>query len=185
MGRVPGPKLGCSWANACGSVEVNIPASIRAHVPNTFWKFLRHIETLLDYLGDVDTPLGRVLVPNNRGKLSKYLGEGRSISQFLLGPHTPNTFWRFQRHIGTFVDYLGGVDTPTGRSQAPKTRPHWANTWWAGMSISQLLLGPHTPNIFCRFLRHIETFLDHVTGVETPAGRVPVPKSGLNWASFY
>ena len=148
MGRVPALKTGLSWANACGSVEVNIPASIRAHVPNTFWKFLRHIETLLDYLGDVDTPLGRVPVPNNRGKLSKYLGEGRSISQFLLGPHTPNTFWRFQRHIGTFVDYLGGVDTPTGRSQAYKTRPDWANTWWAGMSISQLLLGPHTPNIF-------------------------------------
>ena len=77
-----------------------------------FRRFLRHIGTLLDYLGGVDTPLCRVPVPNNRGKLTKYLGEGWSIFQLLLGPHTPNTFWRFLRHIGTFVNYFGGVDTP-------------------------------------------------------------------------
>ena len=46
-----------------------------------------------------------------------------------------------------------------------------------GRSISHFLLRPHAPNVFCRFLRHIETFLDHLGSVDTPAGRVPVPKT--------
>ena len=32
-------------------------------------------------------------------------------------------FWRFLRHIGTFLDHLGGLDTPVGRVQVPR---HWA-----------------------------------------------------------
>ena len=78
--------------------------------------------TLLDYLGGVDTPLCRVPVPNNRGKLSKYLGEGWSISQLLLGPHTPNTFWRFLGHIEIFLDYVRGVQTPVGRVWVPRNK---------------------------------------------------------------
>ena len=31
-------------------------------------------------------------------------------------------FWRFLRHIGTFVNYFGGVDTPMGRSPVPKNQ---------------------------------------------------------------
>ena len=72
--------------------------------------------TLLDYLGGVDTPLCRVPVPNNRGKLSKYLGEGWSISQLLLGPHTPNTFWRFLGHIEIFLDYCERCSDTCGQS---------------------------------------------------------------------
>ena len=62
----------------------------------------------------------------------------------------------------------------------PETRPSWANTWGVGRSISQLLLGPHAPNTLRSVLRHIGAFLDHLVDVDTPAGRVPVPKTGWN-----
>ena len=39
---------------------------------------------------------------------------------FSLCLHAPH-FWRFLRHIETLLDPLGGVDTPVGRVQAPKT----------------------------------------------------------------
>ena len=38
--------------------------------------------------------------------------------------------------------------------------------------------------LFWKFLSHIGAFLDHLAGVETPTGRVPVPKTGLNWANI-
>ena len=38
--------------------------------------------------------------------------------------------------------------------------------------------------LFWKFLRHIGAFLDHLAGVDTPAGRVPVPKTGPNWANI-
>ena len=60
--------------------------------------------------------------PNNQAKLSKYMGSGRSISQLLLGHHAANTFCRFLKHIGTFPDYLGGVDTPVGRVPVPQNQ---------------------------------------------------------------
>ena len=49
-----------------GSGEVNISASIRAPCNNSFWKFLRHIGTLLDHLGGVDTPMGGAPVPKKK-----------------------------------------------------------------------------------------------------------------------
>ena len=58
-----------------------------------FWRFLRHIGTFLDHLGGVDTPMGRVLALKIQANLSKYMGEGRSICQLLLGPHAPSFFW--------------------------------------------------------------------------------------------
>ena len=62
-------------------------------------------------------------VDTKQTKLSKYIREGRSISQLLLGSHVPNLVWRFLRHIGTFLDHLGGVDTLVDRVPMPKTRP--------------------------------------------------------------
>ena len=104
-------------------------------------------------------------------------GAGQYLS-FHIGPHAPNTFCRFLRHIGTFVDHFGGVDTPAARvPSAPKTGPKLSKYMGEGRSISQLLLGPHAPNTFCRFLRDIGTFLDYLGGVDTPVGRVPVPKN--------
>ena len=44
---------------------------------------------------------------------------GQSVFQLLLGPHAPNVLWRFLRHIGRFLDHLGGVDTPIGIALAP------------------------------------------------------------------
>ena len=83
-------------------------------------------------------------------------------------------------------DHLGGVDTPMGRAPAPKNPGQVEQIHGvAERSISQLLLGPHAPNIFCRFLRHTETFLDHLGGVDTPAGRVWAPKTGLRWANTW
>ena len=91
---VPGnqhPKTRPSWANALGSRGSISQLLLGPHAP-IFWRFLRHIRTLLDYLGGVETHVGRVPVPKNWDKLSKYIGEWRSISQLLLGPHAPNTF---------------------------------------------------------------------------------------------
>ena len=45
------------------------------------------------------------------------------MSQLLLGPHAPNTFCRFLRHIETFLDYLGGIDTSMSGVLVPKTMP--------------------------------------------------------------
>ena len=101
---------------------------------------------------------------------------GRSISELLLGPHAPNAFWRFLRHIGTFSDHLGGVVTPVGRVPVPKNQAYLSKYMGEGTSISQLLLGPHAPKLVWRFLRHIGTFLDHLGGVYIPMGRALAPK---------
>ena len=107
------------------------------------------------------------------------MGEGRSISHLLLRSHAPNIFWRFLRHIGTFLDHLRGVDTSMDGALVPKPGQVQQIYWGIGRSISQLLLELHAPNTFCRFLRHIETFPDHMGYVDTPAGRVPVLKTGM------
>ena len=101
-------------------MEVYISVSIRAPCTKFFWRFLRHIGTFLDYFRAVDTPDGRVLVPRNKAKLRKYMGSGEvNISASIRSPCT-KYFENFLRHIGTFLDYLGGVDRPLGRAPAPK-----------------------------------------------------------------
>ena len=77
--------------------------SIRAPYTKFFWWFLRHIETFLDHIGGVDTPVGRVLV-TKLGQVEKiHEGVWRSISQLLLGTHAPH-IWRLLSHIDTFLD---------------------------------------------------------------------------------
>ena len=107
-------------------------------------------------------------------------GAGRSISHFLLGSHAPNIICRFLRHIGTFLDLLRGVDTPPGTVPVPNTWAKLSKDMGQGESISQFLLRPHAPNIFWMFLKDIETFLDHLLGIDTPVGRVPALKTGLS-----
>ena len=169
-----------------GGGEVNISASIRAPCTKCGLKVPQTHRNISDHLGGVDTPMDRAPAPKIKVKLSKYMGEGRSISQLLLGPHAQNTFCRFLRHIGTFLDYLGGVDTPAGRVPMPKKLGQAEQIHLrVERSISQLLLGPHAQNTFCRFLRHIGTFVDHVEGVDTPAGRLPALKMELSWANAW
>ena len=43
--------------------------------PNFLWRFLEHIGTFVDHLGGVDPTMGRVPVPKNQAKLSKYMEE--------------------------------------------------------------------------------------------------------------
>ena len=94
--------------------SISLPP-LELHAPNLFWKFLRHIGTFLDHLGGVETSIGGALVPKNQAKLSKCMGEGEvNISASNRAPCT-KIFWRFLRHIGTFVDHLGGDDTPAAR----------------------------------------------------------------------
>ena len=86
-------------------------------------------------------------------------------------------FWKLLRHIGTFVDYLGGVDTPAGWVPVTKTKAKLSKDMGrVGRSVFQLLLGPHAPNVLWRFLRHIGRFLDHLGDVDTPIGRALAPK---------
>ena len=75
MGRVLVPNNQAKLSKYIGEGEGNMSTSIRAPCTKYFWKFLRHIRTFLDYLGDVDPPVGRVLAPNNQAKLNKYMGE--------------------------------------------------------------------------------------------------------------
>ena len=85
-----------------GSGEVIISASIRAPGTKFFWKLLRHIRTFLDYLG----PVGRVLVPRNQARLSKYMGSGEvNISAPIRAPYTnffevPETHRYISRPLG-------------------------------------------------------------------------------------
>ena len=91
------------------------------------------------------------------GQVEQIHGGGESISQHLLGPHAPN-FWRFLRHIGTLLDYLGGVCTPTGRVSVSISWPGQANTWGSGgVNISASIRAP-CPKLLWRFVRHIGTF---------------------------
>ena len=116
--------------------------------------------------------------------MSKYTGGvGRSISQLLLGPLASNYFWRFLSHIGTFVDHLGGVDTPAGRALAPKNQAKLSK-YMGGRSILQLVLGLHAPNYFGGFLTHIGTFVDHLGGVDTPADRALAPKNQAKLSKY-
>ena len=88
-----------------GSGEVNISASIRAHAPQLFWRFLRHNGTFLDHLRDVDTPMGRVLTPKNQTKLSKYMGEGEvNISASIRAPCT-KFFWEVPEIHRNILDH--------------------------------------------------------------------------------
>ena len=113
-----------------------------------FWKFLRQIGTFLDHLGGVDTSMGGALVPKNQAKLSKCMGEGEvNISASIRAPY-PKFFGKFMRHIGTFLDHLGGVDPLMGRSLAPKIQAKLSKCMGDGGSISQLLIGPHEPSCF-------------------------------------
>ena len=102
---------------------------------------------------------------------------GRSISQLLLWPHAPNIFWRFLWHIETFLDHLGCWHTNGQSTCTHKPGQVEQIHGGVGRSISQLLLGHHAQNVLWRFLRHEESFLDHVGGVATPAGRVLVPRN--------
>ena len=103
-----------------------------------FLKFLRHIGIFVDHLGGVDTPIGRVLVPRNLAKLSKYMREGEVNISASIGLHAPNLVWRFLRHIGTFLDHLGAVDTPAHRVPVAKCQTKLSKCMgeWGGHYLS-------------------------------------------------
>ena len=88
--------------------------------------FLEVPETLrniLDYLGGVDTPVGRVLVPRNLANLSKYIGSGEvNISASIKAPCT--NFFGSPETNRDILDHLGDVDTPMGRALAPRKPGH-------------------------------------------------------------
>ena len=159
-----------------GSGEVNISASIGATCTKHFLEVPESHRNIFRPLGAVDTPVGRALAPQKPGQVEQiYGGMRRSISQLLLGHHAPNVLWRFLRHIETFLDYVGGVDTPTGRVPVTKAGPNWANTFGVGRSISQLLLGPHAP-IFLEVPETHRNISDHLGDVDTPMGRALAPR---------
>ena len=57
--------------------------------------------------GSIYTPMGRVPAPKNQAKLSNYMGEGRSISQLLLGPHAPTFLEVSETHRNTSTPPTG------------------------------------------------------------------------------
>ena len=102
-----------------------------------FWRFLRHIETFLDHLGNVDTTVGRVPVPKLGHVEQMHRGVGSSISQLLLGPHAPN-FLEVPKTHGNISRLLGSVDTSMSGAPVPK---NWAKLSkymgeWGGQHLS-------------------------------------------------
>ena len=79
-------------------------------------------------------------------------------------------FWRFQRHIGTFLDHLGGVDTPVGRVPAPKTGQVEQIHGGGEVCISASIRAPCTKFCFQVPETH-RNISDHLGGVDTPAAR--------------
>ena len=76
-------------------------------VPETHRSISKSLGRCLTHL-QVAVPTGA----QKLGQVEKIHGElGRSVSQPLLGPHSPNSFWKFLRYIETFLDYMAGVDT--------------------------------------------------------------------------
>ena len=194
-----------------------------SHVPHLVCRFLRHIGTFVDHLGGVGTPMSWVLVSIIQAKLSKYMGRGRSISQLLLGPHAPNTFLEVPETHRSISRSLGRCWHTCWQSASPQ---NWAklsknisfyevqctkyflevlethrnisrllDRCWhtcrqsvcaqkqgqveqihggVGRSIFQLLLKSLAPHLFGRFLRHIETFVYDLGGVDTPMSWVLV-----------
>ena len=140
------------------------------------WRFLRHI-------GRLSRPLGRCwhthrysTSTHNPGQVEQTHGVvGSSISWLPLRPLTPNLVWRFLRHIGTFLDNLWGVAHACRQSASAHNwaTAHQIHGEWGAQYLS-ILLRPYGPNCFWTFLQHIGTFLDHLQGVDTLAGRVPV-----------
>ena len=75
-------------------------------------------------------------------------------------------FWRFLRHIGTFVHHLGGVDNiktkSRGRALAPNNQAKFSKYIGEGEINISVSIRAACTNFFGRFLRHIETFLDQL-----------------------
>ena len=185
IGRALAPKIQAKLNKYMESGEINMPASIRASCTKFGLKVPETHKNISTPLWGINTPAGRMPVPKAGPSWAITFGVRSSISQLPLRPHAPNCFWRYLRHIGTFLDHLQGVDTPAYRVPVAKAGPSWAITFGVRSSISQLPLRPHAPNCFWRYLRHIGTFLDHLQGVDTPADRVPVAKAGPSWANTF
>ena len=184
IGRALAPKIQAKLNKYMESGEINMPASIRASCTKFGLKVPETHKNISTPLWGINTPAGRMPVPKAGPSWAITFGVRSSISQLPLRPHAPNCFWRYLRHIGTFLDHLQGVDTPAGRVPVAKAGPSWANTFGVGRPISWHPLRPDAP-IFWTFLRHIETFLDNLWGVDTPADRVPVAKAGPSWANTF
>ena len=151
------------------------------NVPNLFGRFLRQIETFLDHLWGVDTPVGRVLAPKTCLSWANTWGVGRSISQFLLGPHVPNllevpyTHRNISRPFGRLT-HLWAV------CQHSKSGSSWANTW-GDVSISAFIRAPCTK--FCFKVYDTNRNISyHLGGVDTLVGRVPALKIWANLSKY-
>ena len=89
MGGPPVPKSRPRWANTWGSGEVYISASIRVPYTKTFWVVSEIYRNIFRPLGQCWHTHGQSASAQNMSKLSKYMEEGRSICQLLLGLHAP------------------------------------------------------------------------------------------------
>ena len=78
--------------------------------------------------------------------MSKCIGEGEvNISASIRAPYTK--FLEVPEIHRNIFDHMGGVDTPMGRVLVPKLGQVEKIHGGMWRSISQLLLGPYTPNV--------------------------------------
>ena len=85
------------------SGEINISASIRASCTKFGLEVPETHKNISTPLWDINTPAGRMPVPKAEPSWAITFGVGRLLSQLPLRPHAPNCFWRYLRHVGTFL----------------------------------------------------------------------------------
>ena len=117
-----------------------------------FWDTLRYFQTTWKVFAYPQVKHW-YLITGSSEKLCR--GVGKSISQHLLGPHLTIFLENSETHWN-ISDHLKGVCTPTGEALVPDNP--WAEHQYpnlgqveqihvgVGNSISQHLLGPHTPS---------------------------------------
>ena len=126
-------------------------------------------------------------VPKAEPSWANTFGVRSSISQLLLGPHAPNTFWEVPETHRNIPGLLGRCwHTCRQSTSALKTMNHELSKYYGVVGMLNILASikaSYTKCWFGRFLRHIGTFLDNLWGVDTHAERLSALKTGLCWAN--
>ena len=143
---------------------------LRLHIPNCVWRFLRHIETFLHYLGGVDTCVSRVPVPKTWDKLSKYIGEGEVNISVSIKTSCTKYFLQVSETHRNICRSLGRCWHACGQNTGTQNPGQVEQINWG--------IGKVNISAFIRalciksFLDVPEThrnFLDQMGGVDTPA----------------
>ena len=123
----PQAEYQCPYLGQVKQIHGGVGESISQHLlgphAQTSLEVCETHRNISDYLGGVGTPMGRASVPKSWPGWDNTCRSGEvNISASIRAPCT-KYFWNFLRHIGTFLDYWGGVGTPMDGALVPD---NWA-----------------------------------------------------------